>query len=401
MTVAYRRPVSSQESNEIVDFFLEVNAEKEEQAAARAVIVRIFCSPEFIFRFEEKQESPKAYKIKDRELAVRLSYFLWSSMPDEELFRLADENRLSDKKTLDKQIERMLKDPKAGALAHDFAAQWLRFKEVQEKVDIDTKRFPQFNQKLRDDMYEECTSTISYLIQNDLSVLNILDSDYVFVNENLAGIYGLEGVKGEQFRKVKLSDKARGGLVTSPAVMAMTSYPLRTSPVLRGDYITSVLLGTPAPPPPNDVEELPEDDVVGDNLTVKQRLEAHRNSPKCAGCHNRIDPFGFPLEMYDPIGRIRSEIGGKPIDAIGEMKDRTINGSAELKEYLLSKEELFMTNMASKLLGYALGRSLGYYDRYTISQAVKLCRENNYKFSAMVKSIVHSKAFQYHRGSKQ
>ncbi|MCM8539121.1 MAG: DUF1592 domain-containing protein, partial [Lentisphaeraceae bacterium] len=314
---------------------------------------------------------------------------------------LAIENKLSDNKTLDKQVERMLKDPKARAMAKDFAAQWLRFKDILEDVEIDKKRFPQFNEELRNDMFEECVTTVSDLIKNDLSVLTVLNSDYVFVNENLAKIYGLQSVKGDHFRKVRVEDKERGGLLTSPAVMAMTSYPLRTSPVLRGDYITSVLLGTPAPPPPNDVGELPEDDVVGDNLTVKQRLEAHRKNPQCAGCHSRLDPFGFPLEIYDPIGRRRSQIAGKPIDSTGEMKDRKVTGPTELKGYLLNKEELFLTNMASKLLGYSLGRSLSFYDKFTISQAVKSCRENNYKFSAMVKTIVHSKAFKYHRGNKK
>ena len=401
LTDAFRRPVTAEEIDEVVDFFLEVNAEKEEQAAARAVIVRIFCSPEFIFRFEKKKESQNVYQIEDRELAVRLSYFLWSSKPDKELMTLAIENKLSDNKTLDKQVERMLKDPKARAMAKDFAAQWLRFKDILEDVEIDKKRFPQFNEELRNDMFEECVTTVSDLIKNDLSVLTVLNSDYVFVNENLAKIYGLQSVKGDHFRKVRVEDKERGGLLTSPAVMAMTSYPLRTSPVLRGDYITSVLLGTPAPPPPNDVGELPEDDVVGDNLTVKQRLEAHRKNPQCAGCHSRLDPFGFPLEIYDPIGRRRSQIAGKPIDSTGEMKDRKVTGPTELKSYLLSKEELFLTNMASKLLGYSLGRSLSFYDKFTISQAVKSCRENNYKFSAMVKTIVHSKAFKYHRGNKK
>ncbi|MCM8533461.1 MAG: DUF1592 domain-containing protein, partial [Lentisphaeraceae bacterium] len=398
---AFRRPVSSDEVTELVNFFLEVKAEKQEQVASRAVIVKVFCSPEFIFRFEEKQKSTKAYKIKDRELAVRLAYFLWSSKPDEELLKLAADNKLSDKKVLDNQIDRMLKDPKARSLAEDFAAQWLHFKDVLEDLHIDKKRFPQFDEKLKKDMYEECVSTVDNIVKNDLSVLNILHSDYVFVNERLAGIYGLKGVEGEAFRKVSIKNEDRGGLITSPAVMAMTSYPLRTSPVLRGDYITSVLLGTPAPPPPNDVEELPEDDVVGDNLTVKQRLEAHRKDPQCASCHSRLDPFGFPLEVYDPIGRKRMEIAGKPIDSTGEMKDQKVTGPSELKKYLLGKQDLFLTNMASKLLGYSLGRSLGFYDKYTISQAVKSCKQDNYRFSAMIKKIIHSTAFQFHRGYKK
>lgn len=398
---AYRRTAQDEELNRLQKLFEEEEKKKGVQSAARLVLVRVFCSPSFIFRIEKQKKIEENYKISDSELAVRLSYFLWSSMPDQELLDLASQNKLSDPKVLNQQVDRMLKDSKSRALAEDYAAQWLKFRDVLERVELDKKRFPEFNDKLAHDMFKECSETFYYIVQSDSSVLELIDSTYVFVNENLARIYGIKGIKGEEFRKVAVKDRRRGGLVTSPAVMTMTSYPLRTSPVLRGNYIISSLLGTPTPPPPEGVEELPEDDKVADGLTVKQRFEKHRKDPVCYSCHIRLDPMGFPLEVFDPLGRLREKSGGHQIDANGEMKDgRVLAGPAGLKKYLLEREDLFLKNMASKLLGYSLGRSLEFFDRYTVAKAVRDTRSSGYKFSAMVKSIVNSKLFQYRRGVK-
>jgi mono/diheme cytochrome c family protein len=401
LTKAWRKTPSKLEVDRMLQLFNKINAVKGDQYAARAVVIRTFCSPLFIFRVEKQLKTNKPFKISDSELAVRLSYFLWSTKPDAELIALAAKNQLSAKGVLDKQVDRMLKDPRARALGVDFAAQWLKFRDVLETVEVDKKKFPQLNEKLTHDMYEECVSTFNDIVQSDSSVLNLIDSKYVFLNENLAKIYGVKNVKGSHFRKVALKDRDRGGLVTSPAMMTMTSYPLRTSPVLRGNYIISTLLGTPTPPPPDNVAELPKDDDVKDGLTVKQRLEKHRGNSQCASCHNRLDPIGFPLEVFDPIGRKRTRIAGQLIDATGDLKDgRKIKGPIGLKKYLLKKEHLFLENMATKLLGYSLGRGVQFFDKYIIAQTVKACKDSKYKFSAMIKTIVNSKTFQYRRSSQ-
>ena len=398
---AYRRSPKEDELNRLQKLFQEEEKKKGVQSAARLILVRVFCSPSFIFRVEKQKKIEENYKVSDNELAVRLSYFLWSSMPDKELLDLASKNKLSDSKVLNQQVDRMLKDPKSRALAEDYAAQWLKFRDVLERVELDKKRFPEFNDDLAHDMFKECVETFNYIVQSDSSVLELIDNKYVFVNQSLAKIYGIKGIKGKHFRKVSIKDRRRGGLITSPAMMTMTSYPLRTSPVLRGNYIISSLLGTPTPPPPEGVEELPEDDKVADGLTVKQRFEKHRKDPVCYSCHIRLDPMGFPLEVFDPLGRLRNKSGGHPIDANGEMKNgRVLAGPAGLKKYLIEKEDLFLKNMASKLLGYSLGRSLEFFDRYTVAKAVRDTKSSGYKFSAMVKSIVQSKLFQYRRGVK-
>ncbi|MCM8543469.1 MAG: DUF1592 domain-containing protein [Lentisphaeraceae bacterium] len=399
---AYRRAPQEDEVAKLKKLFESEAEKKGVQHAARLVLIRVFCSPAFVFRVEKQKNINENYKISDNELAVRLSYFLWSSMPDQELLNLAAQNKLSDSKVLNQQIDRMLKNPKSRALAEDFAAQWLKFRDVLERVELDKKRFPEFNEELAHDMFQECTETFNYIVQSDSSVMELLDNKYLFVNDRLAKIYNLKGVKGNNFRKVDISDTRRGGLVTSSAMMTMTSYPLRTSPVLRGNYIISALLGIPTPPPPEGVEELPEDDSVADGLTVKQRFEQHRKDPVCFSCHIRMDPMGFPLEVFDPLGRLREKSGGHPIDANGEMKDgRVLAGPSGLKKYLLEQEDLFLKNMASKLLGYSLGRSLEFFDRYTVAKAVRDTKKEGYKFSAMVKSIVNSKLFQYRRGVKK
>ncbi|MCH2208059.1 MAG: DUF1592 domain-containing protein [Lentisphaerales bacterium] len=401
-TKAFRRPATETEVTKVFELFRKEQASKGSQAAARMVLVRIFCSPAFIFRIEKQKFNQESYRISNHELAVRLSYFLWSSMPDKELLDAAKRGDLYKKGILNKQIDRMLKDPKARSLAEDFAAQWLKFKEIKETVDLDKKRFPEFTHELAEDMFQECVQTLNYIIQSDTSVLQVIDNNYVFANSRIAPLYGLKDVKSEKFQKIQLKNSPRGGIVTSPAIMAMTSYPLRTSPVLRGNWIISSLLGTPTPPPPENIEELPEDDKVADGLTVKQRFEKHREDPTCYSCHSRLDPMGFPLELYDPLGRYRSESGGHAIDATGKLKNgNIINGPDGLKKYLLSKKDLFLENLASKALGYALGRSLEFFDRYTLKQAVTALEKNDYKFSALVKSIVHSRLFQYRRGHIQ
>lgn len=401
-TKAFRRPATKDEIAKMVQLFHKEKDLKGIQAAARLVTIRIFCSPSFIFRIEKQIDGKESYKISSHELAVRLSYFLWSSMPDKELLKLADNGELKKAEVLNQQIDRMLKDPKAIALAEDFSSQWLKFKEIKETVDLDKKRFPEFSHELAHDMFKECVETLNYIIRNDKSILEVIDNNYVFVNEKISKLYGLKGIKGDHFRKVDIKDKKRGGVITSPAVLAMTSYPLRTSPVLRGNWVISSLLGTPTPPPPSDVEELPEDDSVADGLTVKQRFEKHREDPNCYSCHSRLDPMGFPLEMFDPLGRFRTKSGGHAIDATGELKNGNIvNGPQGLKKHLLSKQDLFLENLASKALGYSLGRSLEFFDRYTIAKAVNAMKKDNYKFSALVKVIVHSKVFQFRRGHTQ
>jgi hypothetical protein len=399
ITEAYRRPATNHEISKISSLFEKTKITKGTQAAARLILIRVFCSPNFLFKIEKTQNAPRPYKISSHELAVRLSYFLWSSSPDQELLQLAQSNELQKRAILDKQVIRMLKNPKAKSLAENFAAQWLQFKEIAETVDLDKKRFPEFTKELSKDMFTECVETINYIIQSDSSILQVIDSNYIFANENIARLYGIHNIKGELFRKITLKDKARGGIVTTPAIMAMTSYPLRTSPILRGNWVISALLGTPTPPPPSNVEELPEDDSVNDGLSIKQRFEKHRKDPTCYSCHSRLDPMGFPLELFDPLGKLRQKAGGHPVDATGTLKDGSIlNGPIGLKQHLLSKRQLFLSNLASKALGYALGRSLEFFDQYTVKKAVEQMTKNKYQFSALIKTIVHSKAIQYRRG---
>jgi hypothetical protein len=390
---AHRLPPESQEVNAMAKDFITATVQFGMPMAARLFVMRACVSMKFIFRIEQKIGKPT--QVTDHELANRLAYFLWSSPPDETLLKLAAEKKLSDKTTLVKQVQRMLRDDRSRALADNFAAEWFLFGEILESEGPDSNKYPGFDQSLAAAMYEESALCFDYIVKNDRSVLEIIDADYTFTNDKLRRLYGLER-GGRGFQKTPLPDKRRGGVLGQASILTLTSHPLRTSPILRGSWIISSLLGTPTPPPPPNVPELPEDEKVSVKLTLKQQLEEHRKSPNCNNCHQRIDPVGFPLENYDPMGRWRQKYENAEIDNVGVFKGGIeVAGPEELKKYLMSKKDDFLKNMSRKMFGYALGRGIGYYDYYAINKMVENLKRNKYRFSALVASIVLSYQFQH------
>ena len=390
---AHRKPPDQKDVLEMSKDFIDATAKFGMDVAARMFVIRTFAHMRFVFRHEEKSGRPT--KVTDYELANRLSYFLWATAPDDELLKLASENKLSDAKVLENQVKRMLKDRKSSGLAKYFAAQWLKFGEILEIEGPSTEKFPEFDKDLAEDMWKESAICFEYIVKNDRSVLEIIDADYTFLNGRLKKLYGLGG-GSDKFSKVTLNDKKRGGITGHASVLTLTSSALRTSPILRGNWVISALLGTPTPPAPANVPPLPDEEVVSKELTLKEQLEAHRKSPQCKGCHQKIDPLGFPLENYDPIGRWRKKYDKASIDAIGETSDGVvIDGPEGLKKYLLKEKDSFLKNMSRKLLGFALGRSVEYYDFYIINEMVESLKKNDYKFSSMVIKIVTSYQFQH------
>ena len=393
MYKAHRMPPDEKEVLEMTKDFITATADFGMPVAARMFTIRTFASMKFIFRHERKNGKPR--RVTDYELANRLSYFIWSVPPDEELLKLASENKLREPSVLEKQVKRMLKDKKSSALAKHFASQWLNFGEILEHEVPSKEKFPEYTKELAEDIFKESAICFEYIVKNDRSVLEIIDADYTFLNGRLKNHYGLGG-GSSGFSKVSLKDKKRGGITGHASILTLTSYPLRTSPVLRGNWILNSLLGTPSPPPPPNVPALPDEEKVTKELSLKKQLEQHRKSTQCNGCHQRIDPIGFPLENYDPIGRWRKNYSGAPIDSTGELRDgKKIDGQDGLKKYLLKNKDLFLKNMSRKLLGYALGRRVYYYDFFLINKMVDSSKKNDYRFSAMVWNVVNSYQFQH------
>lgn len=393
---AYRRPVQPAEVDRLVrlvDRVLQTGGSFEEgiQVAVQAVL----CSPHFLFRWELDSDSSPAEvrELDDYEVASRLSYFLWSSMPDEELFKLAEQGRLTHPEVLAGQVERMIQDSKARALVENFAGQWLQFRNLSS-VTPDPERFPEFDDSLRLAMQRETQLFFEAILRENRSVLEFLDTDFTFLNERLAEHYGIEGVKGSQFQRVSLKpDSARGGILTQASVLTLTSNPTRTSPVLRGKWILEQILGTPPPPPPPDVPELESDKETISQASLRQRLEQHRAKPECATCHNKMDPIGFAFENFDAIGRWRNRDGDFPIDPSGTLPTgETFKGPGELKR-ILKQRETFVRTVIEKMLTYALGRGLEYYDQCTVDDIYHQLVETDYQFMELVKGIVQSEPF--------
>jgi hypothetical protein len=356
----------------------------------------ILASPSFVFRDEPDPRNAApgtVYPADDLALASRLSFFLWSSIPDEELLSLATQGRLSDPQQYDRQIERMLADEKAEAIVENFAGQWLFLRNLQSaRPDIDT--FPDFDENLRRAMRTETEMLFADIMRNDSSVLDLIDADYTFVNERLAEHYGMSNVKGSHFRKVPVIDENRRGLLGHGSILTVTSYPNRTSPVLRGKWILENVLGTPAPVPPPNVPALEENEGGRPARSVRERLAAHRENPVCAACHDIMDPLGLGLESFDAIGRWRINEPGGPVDASGRMVDGTsFTGPAELREILLEHPERFVSVVTEKLLVYALGRGLEPEDMPTVRGIVAAGEKEGYRFSALVKAIANSPPF--------
>jgi Protein of unknown function (DUF1592)/Protein of unknown function (DUF1588)/Protein of unknown function (DUF1585)/Protein of unknown function (DUF1587)/Protein of unknown function (DUF1595)/Planctomycete cytochrome C len=394
---AFRRPATHDELMRL--FGIVVSAEKDGesldsgiQMALRAVL----SSPQFLFRFEPGQDrGSSATPLPDNDfgLAARLSYFLWSSMPDEELFRLAATGALRRGETLRAQAIRMLRDPKSRALAENFVSQWLQTRKLKE-VAPDPLLFPDFDDSLRESMLEE-TELFCESIQNeDRSVLEFLVADYSFVNERLARHYNIPGVAGEGFQRVSLAGTPRGGVLTQASVLTATSNPTRTSPVKRGKWILENILGAPPSPPPSGVEALKEGQGQGPSGTFRHKLERHRSDPACSSCHRRMDPLGFSLENFDAIGGWRTHDGESAVDPSGRLPGgRKLQGPAELRAALLSRPAAFARCLSEKMLTYALGRGLERADRRDVDRIVARLAREGYRFSALVLAVVESDPF--------
>ena len=399
---AFRRPASDDETarlGRLVGVALDEGETFE--AAMQLAVKAMLVSPHFLYRFEADPPADAADGVRELngyELATRLSYFLWSSMPDEELMQAASDGRLLEPDVLKQQALRMLKDVKSDALVENFAGQWLQLRTLP-LVSPDPKRFRDFDDELRQAMRQETEQFVRAIIREDRSVLEFLDADYTFVNARLARHYGLPAIEGDEFQRVSIDKSQRGGLLGQASILMLSSNPTRTSPVKRGKWVLENLLGAPPPPPPPNVPELEEPrgrDRRRDRerASLRERLETHRSDPSCAACHQLMDPIGFGLENYDAIGAWRTEDGKTPIDASGIFPDgKSFQNLAELKAILLGRQDDFCRCLAEKLLTYAIGRGLEYYDARAVQEITEeLARQEN-RFSALVLAIVASDAF--------
>ena len=400
---AYRRPVNNDDLATLMGFYASGRQEGGFDRGIQRALRSILVDPEFLFRIESDPlniEEGKAYQISDVELASRLSFFLWSSIPDDELLELAEQNRLSDPAILKTQVARMLADSKSSALIENFAGQWLYLRNLPG-LTPDPDAFPEFDDNLREAFRQETELFVASLIREDSNVLELLTADYTYLNERLAKHYGVPGVFGNHFRKVSFNDNVRGGLLGQGSILAATSYPNRTSPTLRGKWVLDNLLGAPPPPPPPDVPDLEDSDTASPR-SVRERLEAHRVNPVCASCHSRMDPFGLALEPFDAIGGLRSHDGGEVIDASATLPDGSyFEGPAGVRDYLLVSEERFVATLTKKLLTYALGRGLEDYDPPAVREIVRTAAADDYSWSSLVLGIVESVPFQLRRSQAQ
>jgi len=399
-TRAYRRPVTQDELKRLMTLFdSAVKKGASVKDAVKLAFKAVLVSPNFLYRVETDPAGGAVHPISDYELASRLSYFLYASMPDDELFSLAAKKSLQNPDVLAAQVKRMLSDPKAAAMTENFCGQWLGIQNFKLAATPDRKRFPNFTPTLRDSMYDETIAFFDAVIRKDGTVLDLLDSDYTYVNEELAKHYGLAGVTGTALKRIKLADKTRGGLVGMGSVLTLTSYPQRTSPVLRGKWVLTDLIGSPPPPPPANVGVLSPDDKPKDGKTFRERLELHRKKPECAGCHARMDPIGFGLENFDPTGKFRTEAGGIKVDASGVLTTgEKFTGPAELKAALMKKKDDCVRNLAERMLSYALGRGLENYDAPAVKTIVEAVKKDNYKGATLVREIALSYPFRNRRG---
>jgi len=362
--------------------------------AMKSMFKSVLISPQFLFLEEAEPADDKPRQLDAFEVATRLSYFLWSSAPDDELLSLAAENRLHDPKLLAAQVKRMLASEKAKAFTKNFAGQWLRFEDVHDKANPDHRKFKGFTSKIRQALYDEIFIYSHNVLTKNGNVLEFLDSDYTYLNEALANHYGISDVKGEEYRKVNFTDNKRGGLTTMGSILALTSYPQRTSPVLRGKWVLEQLMGTSPPPPPPDVGGLPEDDRALKDGTLRQRLEAHRAKPACAGCHVRLDPPGFALENFNPLGQWREDENGKPLDTSGDMPgNRPFKTPAEFRQILMQDKDLFVRSLCTRMLGYALGRGLELYDQPALLKLEKKLKDGGFHSETLIIAIVQSRPF--------
>jgi hypothetical protein len=398
---AYRRPVTKAEVASLVKFvtLAKANGQTVEQGIQLA-LEAMLVSPNFLFRIEHdaKPTDPTAaHPVTDVELASRLSYFLWSSMPDDELLGLAEAGKLHVPATLDAQAKRMLADPRSSALADNFAGQWLEIRNL-DVVKPDPQKFPAWTPELRDDMRTETRLFFDHLLRENRPLGEFLSARYTFLNERLAKHYGISDVKGPEFRRVELSSDQRGGILSQASVLTVSSYPTRTSVVIRGKYILNNILGSPPPPAPANVPALDED-AVGNAASLRQQMEKHRADPTCASCHNKMDPLGFGLENYDGIGRWRTMDGKFPVDSSGTLPNgKSFANPVEMRSLFQSQLPAFSRCITEKMLTYSLGRGLGSGDRRTVDEIQRKLAASDYGFQSLIYEIVRSLPFQSRRG---
>ncbi|WP_460518606.1 DUF1592 domain-containing protein [Cyclobacterium sediminis] len=400
---AYRRLIKTEEKELFIKLFSSVyNANSEEPDPQRfnrsiaEVFKAILISPSFLYKMEEEPLGPEPIALGDFELATRLSYFLWSSMPDDELFKLAMEGRLQAPGEIENQVKRMLNDPKSKRFSESFVSQWLGINKLKDPNAplADLVRFPEFTPSIREAMFEETISFFHHVMTESKNFMDLINSDYSFLNEELANYYGIEGVKGDNFKKVALANNSRGGFLGLGSVQAVTSLPTRTSPVLRGKWVLEEILGTSPPPPPPDVAELPEDEALHEELGLKALLEKHREDPACQSCHEKMDPLGLGLENFGADGKWRESYGSTPIDPAGVLASgETFEGPGELKRLLMKEKEKFARNLSKKSLSFAIGRGTTFTDETAIRELSATLIENDFNPDVFMAALVQSYPF--------
>jgi mono/diheme cytochrome c family protein len=399
---AYRRPVTDVDLQPLMAFYETGRRERNFDGGIELALKAILVSPNFLFRIERAQapaDSSGVFHVSDIDLASRLSFFLWSSVPDDELLDLAAKGRLHTQPVLTQQVKRLLADERASALVSNFGGQWLYLRNLSD-VKPDANEYPDFDDNLREAFQRETELFFTSQLHDDRPIIDMLKANYTFVNERLAEFYGIPNVTGSHFRQVTLADDRRTGLLGQASILLATSYGNRTSPVLRGKWLLENVLGAPPPSPPPDVPPLPEEEGTATPRTMRARMEQHRKNPACASCHAHIDPLGFALENFDAIGHWRSTEGGKPIDASGVLVDGTkFNGAAELRRMLIGHEDEFALTVTKKLFTYALGRGVDYYDMPTVRRILRESQPMEHTWSSIIMGIVTSAPFQMEKQS--
>jgi hypothetical protein len=399
---AYRRQVTADDVQTLMGFYQRERAQRDFDNGIRAALERLLTSPDFLFRIEadpEKVPAGTAYRLSDVELASRLSFFLWSSIPDDELLDLAIRGRLHDPAVLDQQARRMLAEPRARrTLVDNFFGQWLQTRNVWLLTPDANTKFPWFDDNLRSAMVRETELFLDDQLKADRGIADLLTADSTFLNDQLARHYGISGVYGSHFRRVTLADENRWGLLGKASVLAVTSYPTRTSPTIRGKWLLENILAAPVPPPPPNANTNLDESKLGKTTTVREMLEQHRANPICASCHARMDPLGFSLENFDAIGQWRTMDGEAPINATGVLLDGTkVDGPAALRRALMARKEQFVRTVTGKLLTYAIGREMQYADAPAIRSIVRAAAADDYRWSSTILAIVKSAPFQMRR----
>jgi hypothetical protein len=396
---AYRRPVTSDDLDTLLQFYRQGRDQRDAggfEAGIRVALTRLLVDPDFLYRTELDPRdggSGTPYRLSDIELASRLSFFLWSSIPDDELLTLAEQNRLADTAVFDRQVRRMLADERASALVTSFGAQWLFLRNLR-MVSPDSYEFPEWDDDLREAMARETELFLESQRRENRPLSELLTADYTFVNERLARHYGLSDVYGSQFRRIALAGDRRAGLLGHASILTVTSFPNRTSPVVRGKWLLENMLGMPPPAPPPDVPELPENENGEAPRSIRERLEQHRRNPVCASCHATMDPLGFALEPFDAIGRWRTTEDGQPVDARGALIDGTqIDGPGGLRDMLVGRQDEFIRTVTEKLLTYAIGRGVEYYDMPAVRQIQRDAADTDHRWESIILGITKSTPF--------